>query len=103
MIKQRNEELQSLNEKNEHLKSLVDASIKANTKLITALNEVSEAMKALNKLLQRFTEENAYLHLSPAHAIYKVLVTISKTTDAVSDDNKAHHKYVKTMSQARRW
>lgn len=65
--------------------------IKANTELLTALNAVSEAMNALNKLLQRFTEENTHLHLSPAHAVYDVLVTISKAQDSVVNAMQVKH------------
>ena len=65
--------------------------IKANTELLTALDAVSEAMNALNKLLQRFTEENAHLHLSPADAVYDVLVTISKAQHSVTKAIQVKH------------
>ena len=65
--------------------------IKANTELLTALNAVSEAMNALNKMLQRFTEENAHLHLSPADAVYDVLVTVSKAQHSVTNAMQVKH------------
>lgn len=102
-IKQRNKRLQSFHEKNVELKSSIDASIKANTKLIGALKEVSEAMQTLTELLQRFTKENAHLHLSPAHAVYDVFVTTSKATDGVVNASEAYFEYQRAQIRNSQW
>ena len=102
-IKEFNDGLQSFNEKDTQFKDLIKANIKANTELLTALKAVTEAMNALNKVLQRFTEENTHLHLSPAHAVYDVLVTISKATDGVVNASEAHFEYQRTQILNGQW
>ena len=64
-VKQRNAELQRLNEEDAHLKSLIETNVKANTKLIAALTEMSTEIQAFTELLQNFKKENMHRPLGP--------------------------------------
>ena len=102
-VKQRNEELQRLKEQKPPFSPLVEASIKANTKLIAVLTEVNAEAKALTELLQLLNKENAQpktLH-KVGNATFKEGLVISKTQIVQREASKAYHEYQMARINAR--
>jgi hypothetical protein len=101
-VKQRNEELQRLNEQKPPFSPLVEASIKANTQLIAALAEMSEDMKALTELLHHLKKENARPKTirKVSNAIIRGNAIPKALTVQVKASN-AYHEYQRARSRAR--
>jgi hypothetical protein len=101
-VKQRNEELQRLNEQKPPFSPLVEASIKANTQLIAALAEMSEDMKALTELLHHLKKENA--RPKTIRKVSNAIIrgnAIPKALTVQGKASNAHHEYQRARSRAR--
>ena len=108
-VKQHNTELQRLDVEEVHLKSLLEANVKANTKLIATLTEMSTEIQAFTELLQRFTEENAHHPLAPFMGSFQYTKNSTKmgvvgynAQNADSEAAKAHFEFRRAMFDARR-
>ena len=102
-------ELKGLNEKKVSLKSIIDANIKANAKLIVVLTRVRQEMQGLTEKIQRLNEEKAPLHLSEA-TVHTLLTTITELLEnnsqawhALSEARIAHHECQRARIRAGRW
>lgn len=102
-------ELKGLNEENASPKSIIDANIKANAKLIVALTKVRQEMQGLTEKIQRLNEEKAPLHLSEA-TVHTLLTTITELSEnngqarhALSEARIAHHECQRARIRAGRW
>ena len=102
-------ELKGLNEEKVSLKSIIDANIKANAKLIVALTRVREDMKGLTEKIQRLNEEKAPLQLPEAtvhmllNAIIELLENNVPARHALSEARIAHHECQRARIRAGRW
>lgn len=102
-------ELKGLNEEKVSLKSIIDANIKANAKLIVTLTRLHEDMKGLTEKIQRFNEEKAPLHLSEAtvhmllNAIIELLENNVPARHALREARIAHHECQRARIRAGRW
>ena len=102
-------ELKGLNEKKVSLKSIIDANIKANAKLIVALTKVHEDMKGLTEKIQRLREEKAPLHLSEAtvhmllNATIELLENNTLAGHTLSEARIAHYECQRARIRAGRW
>jgi ERCC4-type nuclease len=106
-IRRRTGELQLRNEEKAPLKSLLDANVKANTKLIAALTEVSAEMKAYTEVFQRLSKEKVSTLQSNetirkvGNASIKVGYAITEALTTQEEAINAHHEYQRARSRAR--
>jgi len=102
-------QLKDLNEEKAVLKSIIDANIKANAKLILALTRVREDVQGLTEKIQRLKEEKAPLQLSKANdhmllnAIIKLMENNSLALYALTEARIAHHECQRARIRAGRW
>ena len=101
-------ELKGLKEEKVSLKSIIDANIKANAKLIVALTRVREDMKGLTEKIQRLSEEKAPLQLSQAavhmllNAIIELMENNVSARHALTAARIAHHECQRARIRAGR-
>jgi len=102
-------ELKGLNEEKVSLKSIIDANIKANAKLIVALTRVRQEMQGLTEKIQRLNEEKAPLHLSEG-TVHTLLNTITELIEnnvparhALTEARIAHYECQRARIRAGRW
>lgn len=102
-------ELKGLNEEKVSLKSIIDANIKANAKLIVALTRVHGDMKGLTEKIQRLNKEKAPLHLPEAtvhmllNAAMELMENNVSARHALSKARIAHHECQRARIGAGRW
>lgn len=102
-------ELKGFNEEKVSLKSIIDANIKANAKLIVALTKARQEMQGLTEKIQRLNEEKAFLHLSEAtvHMLLSAIIELMENNvlagHALSEARIAHHECQRARIRAGRW
>jgi len=90
------------------LKSIIDANIKANAKLILALTRVREDVQGLTEKIQRLKKEKAPLQLSKANVrmllntIIKLMENNSLALYALTEARIAHHECQRARIRAER-